>query len=77
MYLKYGISYLKMKKILIYFAMYLSALDAYAVDTYNNATNQLFIPSVLVGSNIYTNVSINVDKVISVNQSSPNGIMRV
>ncbi len=39
---------------------------AYAIDTYDPATNQLTIPLVIVGNTTYTNVRITVGNVISV-----------
>ena len=46
-----------MNKILISLLMFLSA-NAFATDSFNPATNILTIPSVIVGSNTFNNVVV-------------------
>jgi hypothetical protein len=48
----------------------LVSINSFAQDVYNSATNQLSIPSVLVGSTTYTNVVVTVGNVISIGGSN-------
>ncbi len=59
-----------MNKILITLLMFLSA-NAFATDNYNAASNVLTIPSVIVGSNTFNNVVVQMGN-FSVLSYSPN-----
>jgi len=58
---------------LILIAGFLSGVNAWAIDTYDSASNQLTIPTVQVGSTTYTNVVISVGNVLSIGNSPATG----
>ena len=59
-----------MKKFLVAFFAFLS-LSCWATDSYNSSTGQLNIPTVLVGSTIYTNVVISIGSVLALSGGPP------
>ena len=58
-----------MKKFLISIYLFFAVIQAWAVDTYNPTNGQLTIPLVTVGTIDYSNVVINVGKVLSIGAS--------
>lgn len=60
---------IKFYQLCFYLCMALS-LNAHATDTYNDSNNQLSIPAVILGSVVYRNVLITVDRVLTVGGSS-------
>ena len=62
-----------MKKLLASVILFFVIAQAWAVDTYNPTNGQLTIPTVVVGTNVYTNVVIQVGNILSVGSSPANG----
>ena len=56
----------KYTSVLASFALMASAASHAASDVYNQPNNQLVIPSVVVGSNVYSNVVVTVGNIVSV-----------
>jgi len=67
--MKFNQSY-SMRKLLL--SLLLSVNCAFAIDTYNSTNGQLFIPSVQVGNNVYSNVLITVGTVLGVGVNMTN-----
>ncbi|WP_322993921.1 hypothetical protein [Limnohabitans sp.] len=65
-----------LKKIIITLLLSISSV-AWAADTYNSATNELTINSVLYDNKIYTNVIIKVGSYVQINGGAPNGSMDI
>ena len=57
----------------IYFTLLLSSANVFAADKYDPVSKILYINEVLVPNKVYKNVSIKVDRVVSVNGGTPQG----
>jgi CubicO group peptidase (beta-lactamase class C family) len=66
-----------MKNFLLYFNLLLIPINSIAADRYDAITNTLYINEVLVPNVVYKNVSINVDRVVSVKGGPPQGELDV
>ena len=62
-----------MIKFTLYFSLLLASLNTIAADRYDPVSNTLYINEVLVPNKVYKNVSIKVDRVVSVKGGAPQG----
>jgi CubicO group peptidase (beta-lactamase class C family) len=62
-----------MIKFTLYFSLLLISLNTIAADRYDPVSNTLYINEVLVPNKVYKNVSIKVDRVVSVKGGAPQG----
>jgi hypothetical protein len=67
----------QVRSIILILLCLVGTAEAYGSDTYNSATNQLTIPSVIIGSATYSNMVVTVGGVVTVAGGTPSGIQDV